>query len=273
MLMTGFLGVGGRSFGQDRSGSVAVVTVLTGGLLFGMAALTVDASRFYLAKRQQQTITDLAAVAAAANLTNARSAATANLVANKVPVANLTTVELGTYVGDPTVAASQRFTPGGASPNAARVTLKSTPSTFFGAFVGMQAATVGTRSVAVNANTAAFALGSTLASVNGGLANTILSSLTGSYISLTVSDYTSLASANLDLFGIANALAARIGASGSYASLANTVVRLADGPYPSPRLPPARDRHRGDCRIGVRDLLERRVEARRRAIGRDRMAS
>jgi uncharacterized membrane protein len=228
MLLTKLFGTGRRAFGSDSSGSVAVVTVLTSGMLFGMAALTIDASRFYLAKRQQQTVTDLAAVAAAANLGNARAAATANLVANNVPTTNLTTVELGTYVGDPSVAPSQRFTPGGSSPNAARVTLKSTPSSVFGIFLGTQAATVGTKSIAVNANTAAFAMGSTLASLNGGLANTILSKLTGSSISLTVSDYTSLASANIDLFGIANALAARIGASGSYVSLANTVVRLAD---------------------------------------------
>ncbi len=228
MSKTKFFSAGRRAFGNDRSGSVAVITALTSGMLFGMAALTIDASRFYLAKRQQQTITDLAAVAAAANIANAQAAATANLVANNIPASNLASVELGTYVGDPTLAASQRFTAGGSSPNAARVTLRSTPSTVFGKFVGTQAATIGTRSIAVNANTAAFALGSTLASVNGGLANTILSKLTGSSISLTANDYASLVSANVDLFGIANALALRINASGTYTSLATTTVRLAD---------------------------------------------
>ncbi|MGI3902593.1 MAG: pilus assembly protein TadG-related protein [Janthinobacterium lividum] len=228
MSATKFFPTGRRAFGDDRSGSVAVMTALTSGMLFGMAALTIDASRFYLAKRQQQTITDLAAVAAAANIANAQAAATANLVANNIPATSLASVELGTYVGDPTMAASQRFTAGGSSPNAARVTLRSTPSTVFGKFVGTQAATIGTRSIAVNANTAAFALGSTQASVNGGLANTILSKLTGSSISLQASDYASLASANVDLFGIANALALRINASGTYASLASTTVRLAD---------------------------------------------
>ena len=43
-----------RGFWRDRSGSVAVVTVMLLGVLFGMAAITVDASRFYLAKRRQQ---------------------------------------------------------------------------------------------------------------------------------------------------------------------------------------------------------------------------
>ena len=219
---------GRRTFGSQTSGSVALVTALTSGMLFGMAALTIDASRFYLAKRQQQTTTDLAAVAAAANLANAQAAATANLVANKVPASNLASVELGTYRPDPTLAASQRFTVGGSSPNAARVTLKSTPPTIFGKFVGTQAVTIGTRSIAVNANTAAFALGSTLATVNNGLANAILGGLTGSSINLSVSDYQSLAIANVDLFGMANALAVRINATGTFASLANTNVRLSD---------------------------------------------
>ncbi len=213
---------------RDRSGSVAVTTVLTLGVMFGMAAITVDASRLYLAKRRQQGITDLAAVAAAANIAKASAAAAASLAANGVPAANLVAVELGTYAANPAVAAAQRFTVGGASPNAARVTLRSAPSAVFGALVGTANATVGTRSVAVNANVAAFALGSTVASLNGGLANAVLGGLTGSTLSLSTTDYANLASANVDLFGLANALAVRIGATGSYASLAATTVRVAD---------------------------------------------
>ncbi len=217
-----------RSLRRDRSGSVAVTTVLALGVTFGMAAITVDASRFYLAKRRQQGVTDLAAVAAAANIAKASAAAAASLAANGVPAGNLVAVELGTYAANPAVAAAQRFTVGGASPNAARVTLKSAPSAVFGALVGTANATVGTRSVAVNANVAAFALGSTVASLNSGLADAVLGRLTGSSLSLSAVDYANLAGANVDLFGLANALAVRIGAMGSYASLAATTVRVAD---------------------------------------------
>ncbi len=209
---------------RDTSGSVAVTTVLATGMVFGMATLSLDASRFYLMKRSQQAVTDLAAVAAAANIGSARAAA----AANGVPAANLASVELGTYAADPTVAAAQRFTTGGANPNAARVTLRSTASAMFGALAGTINATIGTRSVAVNANVAAFALGSSMASLDNGLINAVLGGLTHSTLSLSVLDYTNIASANVDLFGTANALAARIGATGTYASLAATTVRVAD---------------------------------------------
>ena len=63
-----------RAFPADASGSIAVTTVLVSTLMFGMAALTVDVSRFYLMKRQQQRVTDLAAAAAAAHLGHATAA-------------------------------------------------------------------------------------------------------------------------------------------------------------------------------------------------------
>ncbi|RYC31196.1 hypothetical protein D3273_14990 [Lichenibacterium minor] len=217
-----------RRFRRDRSGSVAVTAVMALGVTFGMAAITIDASRFYLVKRRQQGITDLAAVAAAANIADAPAAAAASLAANSVPAATLASVELGTYAADPAVAAPQRFTVGGTAPNAARVTLRSAPTAVFGALLGTAVATVGTRSTAVNANVASFALGSTLARVDAGLANAVLGGLTRSTLSLSAADYASLAAARVDLFGVANALAARVGATGTYASLAGATVRVAD---------------------------------------------
>ena len=218
-----------RALRADTSGSIAVTTVLVSTLMFGMAALTIDVSRFYLMKRQQQTVTDLAAVAAAANLDHAAAAAAANLLANGVPAANLVSVEVGTYAADPTVAAGQRFTPGSAATaNAARVTLKNAATAFFGRFVSAGLTAIGTRSVAVNTNTAAFALGSAVGSVDNGLANGVLGGLMGATLSLSAADYAALAGAGVDLFGLANALAGRIGATGTYASLAATAVRLAD---------------------------------------------
>lgn len=215
-------------FRRDRSGSVAVTTVMASGLLFGMAAITVDASRFYLLKRQQQGMADLAAIAAAANLPNARAAAAASLAANGVPARNLASVELGTYLADPSVAPAQRFTAGTATPNAARVTLRSLPSAFFGALVGTANATVGTRSIAANANVAAFGLSSTAAGFDKTLANGVLGGLTRSTPNLSAADYAGLAATNVDLFGLAKALAARVGTTGTYASLASSTVRVAD---------------------------------------------
>ena len=222
-----------RTFRADDTGAVAILAVLVIGVVFAMAALAIDVSRFYLVKRQQQMVTDLAAVAAAANLGNAQAAALANLAANGMPASDLVSVELGTYTANASVSASQRFVAGSASANnAARVTLRSSAATFFGRALGptvAAAATISTRSVAAISNTADFALGSTLASLDGGLANAVLSGLTGSQISLSVLDYQNLASANVDLFGLASALAVRIGSGNvSLSTLATKPVRLSD---------------------------------------------
>ncbi|KAH1676886.1 hypothetical protein KXX12_008457, partial [Aspergillus fumigatus] len=53
---------------------------------------------------------------------------------------------------------------------------------------------------------ASFALGSTLAGLQGGIGNAMLSSLTGSSISLSAMSYDALASANIDLLTFSNAL-------------------------------------------------------------------
>ncbi len=218
-----------RSLWHDRSGSVAVTTVLVGSLMFGMAALVIDVSRFYLLKRQQQTVTDLAAAAAAANIAHASAAAAANLLANGVPAANLASVDVGTYAANPAVAAGQRFTVGSAATaNAARVTLRSSATAFFGRFVSAGVTAIGTRSVAVNTNTAAFALRSAVAGTDSGLANGILGGLMNATLNLSSTDYAALSAAGVDLFGLANALAQRIGTTGTYASVAATSVRLAD---------------------------------------------
>ena len=220
-------------FGADDGGAVAIITVLVLGVVFAIAALSIDVSRFYLVKRQMQMVTDLAAVAAAANLGNAQAAALANLAANGLPASDLVSVEFGTYTANASLPASQRFVVGsGTSTNATRVTLRTHPPSFFAGALGPVATTVPTittRSVAANGNTTDFALGSTLASVDGGLANAILSGLTGSQISLSVLDYQNLGSANVDLFGLAQALALRIGAGNiTLSALAAMPVRLSD---------------------------------------------
>jgi uncharacterized membrane protein len=58
---------------------------------------------------------------------------------------------------------------------------------------------------------AAFAIGTRLAQLNGGVLNAVLGRLLGANLSLSVMDYNALASANIDLFQFSNALATRVG--------------------------------------------------------------
>lgn len=237
----------------DERGAVAMMVACSLGVVFAAAALAVDASRFYLLKRQQQSATDLAAIAASSNIGKATAAARASLAANGRSAADLVSVEVGTYVPDLAVASHLRFTSGaGAGPNAARVTLRTTNASFFGPVLsflmpkanaapvpnggaspadseGDTGTAIVTRSVAAMRDSASFALGSRLASLDGGFLNQVLGQLLGTQLSLSVMDYEALASANVDLFGLADALALRAAPKGAtYGNLAATQVRLMD---------------------------------------------
>ena len=232
-----------RSFFENRDGSVTIMSVFMTVVLIGMAAMAIDVGEFYVAKRKQQTATDIAAVVAAGDLAHAQNAAAANLVANGFPASALVSVELGTYSPDPTIAASQRFVAGTTgTPNAVRVTVRSTvPFVFGGIFSAANAApngtttgaatgaTIKTQAVATATNVAAFSVGSRLAQLNGGILNGILGGLLGSQVNLSVMDYQALASAKVDLFAFSNALATKINLqAATYNDLAAANVRMGD---------------------------------------------
>src|SRR5690606_24854677 len=68
--------------------------------------------------------------------------------------------------------------------------------------------------------TAMFSIGSRLASLDGGLANALLSSLLGGRVSLTLMDYRGLADAQVNLLQFSDALAADLGVkAGDYDAL------------------------------------------------------
>lgn len=69
--------------------------------------------------------------------------------------------------------------------------------------------TIGATATAAQNSLASFAIGSGLASVNKGVLNAVLGGLVGGNLSLSVMDYQSLISANIDLFAFSNALATR----------------------------------------------------------------
>src|SRR5690606_29292873 len=86
-----------------------------------------------------------------------------------------------------------------------------------------------------------FSVGSRLASLNGGLANALLSELLGTSVSLSVMDYNALAGARVSAAGFLDALAMELGMSvGTYDDLldmdagageiAAALVRLLSGP-------------------------------------------
>ena len=217
-----------RRFLAHRGGSVALLAAVGFAVVLGVAALAVDIGSAYLAKRRLQTATDLAALAAASDLARAGDAAGANLARNAD--ATLSTVEVGTYLADPALPPAARFSPGGAAPNAVRVASRgSAPKYFARAFADAAAFGLSARATAARADFAAFAIGSRLARLDGGVANAVLGGLLGANLSLTLLDYRALAGLKIDLGRFAERLAVRIGSpDASFETLAAARVRVSD---------------------------------------------
>ena len=208
---------------KDEGGGVAVMTALFGGVFCVLAALAVDVGSVSLKARQIQGAADLSAMAAAHDLARADAAAHATASANLSDVQTVDVVK-GAYVADGRIKPKDRFLAGAADPNAARVEVTAPAPLFFGRWV-LQRESLNVRRTATAAipggqPQAMFSIGSRLASLDGGLANALLSGLLGSNVSLTVMDYRALAGAQVNLLQFSDALATEIGlTAGDYDAL------------------------------------------------------
>lgn len=208
---------------KDERGGVAVMTALFGGVFCVLAALAVDVGSVSLKARQIQGAADLSAMAAAHDLARADAAAHATASANLSDVQTVDVVK-GAYVADGRIKPKDRFLAGAADPNAARVEVTAPAPLFFGRWV-LQRESLNVRRTATAAipggqPQAMFSIGSRLASLDGGLANALLSGLLGSNVSLTVMDYRALAGAQVNLLQFSDALATEIGlTAGDYDAL------------------------------------------------------
>ncbi len=217
-----------RGFLSNNQGGVAIIAAaaLTGGV--GLAALAVDLGSVYLQSRRLQGVADLAALAAAADLDRADRAASATVEVNPVGGTVAVQVAKGRYDAQQ-AAAAQRFQSGATTPDAARVTVEGQADLFFGqALLGRPSIPIRRQATAARADLASFSIGTRLASVDGGVANALLTGLTGSSVSLSVMDYQALASADVELFGYLDALNTKLGVkAASYNDLLATDVKTS----------------------------------------------
>lgn len=202
-----------RRLVADRRGNISLMAAGVGGLVCMTAALAVDLGSIALDARRLQGSADLSAMAAAARLAEAQAAALRTASAN-TPGAVDAEVTLGRYVADRTVASESRFQADPLTPNAVRVRLSSESRLFFGAMILRKPSVRLTRVAVASAPdqpAAAFSIGSRLASLDGGIANQLLSALTGSSVSLSVMDYNALAGARVNLLTFSQALGTELG--------------------------------------------------------------
>ncbi|WP_291875206.1 pilus assembly protein TadG-related protein [Caulobacter sp.] len=194
-----------RDFARNENGGIALISAVAMSALLGTTALAVDLGSVFLQTRRLQGTADLAALAAARDLDNAQAAALATARANGWDGPLSVTVEKGRYAADQAV--QSRFQSGAADPDAVRVRIESqTPLHFGKALTGKDGVSIARQATAARADLASFSIGTRLAALDGGLANALLSGLTGSSVSLSVMDYDALADADVDLFDYMDAL-------------------------------------------------------------------
>jgi len=193
----------------ETAGSVSMISAFSFVSLLGAAALAIDVGSMFLQARKLQGIADLAAMSAARDIPHATAAAQATASANGWGRPLDVAVSLGVYKPDPAIAPGQRFQAGGNNPNAARVVVSGDTDLFFGRLlVGANTTRITRQATAARADLASFSIGTRLASLQGGIANQLLSALTGSTVSLSVMDYNSLVDAKVDLLSYVEALRA-----------------------------------------------------------------
>jgi len=135
-----------RRFLSDISGNLAVMTAITMPAALVLAAFAIEEGALYAERRHAQSLVDLAAITAAANLDKAVAAALTTLRDNGMHdvvlarggtqpgdlIQPTVTVEPGRYVGTSTTAPDTRFSPGARPFNAVRVTLQKVGTRRFG---------------------------------------------------------------------------------------------------------------------------------------------
>ncbi|MDX8524525.1 TadG family pilus assembly protein [Mesorhizobium sp. MSK_1335] len=212
----------------DRSANFAIMTALCTPVALALTAFAIDEGSLYNERRAAQSIVDLAAITAASNITNAQQAVLTTLGDNGTtsvavqqqgttvaPTATKAVVQVvpGRYTGVSSIAAGSRFEAGKLPYNAVQVSLKKQGTLYFAGSI-MSPPTIGTTAIAGAQPQAAFSVGSRLASLNGGLLNALLGGLLGGNISLSVMDYNSLISADVDVLSFTDALATQLHLTG-----------------------------------------------------------
>ena len=237
---------------HDRSGHFAMMTAIVMPVALALGAFAVDAGSLYLERRQAQTLADLAAIAAAANIDKAEEAVRLVLADNGMPDVAIGTLRdgkiqwspgagtgttfpsavlsRGRYVASPDIAAVERFAPdsatGTGTPNAVRVTLNTIGTRYFAASI-IPPPQIAVQASAATTAEAAFSVGSRLVKLEDGLVNALLRGLTGSSITLSVMDYNALLDADISLLSFLDALAVELDLeAASYSEVLDADVTL-----------------------------------------------
>lgn len=204
------------------------MTALFAPVAITLTAFAVDEGALYTERRAAQSLVDLAAITAAANINKADAAVLATFADNGMGAVTLVgpggstqpssgqavvQVSRGRYAANGAVAASGRFEAGKQPYNAVQVSMRKIGHLYFGTAI-MAPPVLGTTAIASAKAEAALSVGSRLLRLDGGIANAILGALVGGNIKLDVMDYNALVSADIDVLSFIDALATQLHVTG-----------------------------------------------------------
>ncbi|HRP09908.1 MAG TPA: TadG family pilus assembly protein [Terricaulis sp.] len=199
------------AFLRARKGGASIVTALSMVALIGFAGLATDVGSVYLESRRLQGTADLAALSAMQDPGQALALAQGTVAGNRWPDDAAVAVERGAYSADRAIPARERFRADAVDANAVRVRVTASAPLYFGRlFIPEGRMNITRQATAAQTRMASFQIGSRLLALEGGVANQVLSGLTGSSVNLSVMDYNALLQADVDLFSYMDALRTRL---------------------------------------------------------------
>ncbi|AYJ86444.1 hypothetical protein D3Y57_11300 [Sphingomonas paeninsulae] len=222
----------------EDAGVIAPATAVVMAVLIGMVGMVTDTSVWFAQRRQLQGVTDAAALAAApyaANLQMARAKAVSVLTSNGLDPTALLAVQTGSYCPDIATTVNNRFHPGGClgaattTDTAVQISTTIDSPLFLSKMSISGNRRIETSATAARVNQAGLEAGSGVASLNGGVANALLSALTGGSIALSAVQYDGLLKTKLDALTFFDALATKLNlTAGTYSNVLDSNIGVGD---------------------------------------------
>ena len=228
-----------RSLWRNRSAAVAPMIAALGASLIGAAGFALDAGLYYAGSRELRAATEAAALAAAINPAQATDRARAALSRNGYDPAILQSVEIGRYCPDSSLTSAERFDPGltrcpgDGRVNAVRIRTGWPSRQFLTRVLGSASPIpqLAATATAARIDEAGVGISSGILTVSNALvnsANDLLGALIGVQLHLSNADVEAMMASNVDAGRFFDALAARVGETGTYAALTSRSVGLKD---------------------------------------------
>ena len=224
---------------RDRRGAVAPMIAALGATLVGATGFALDAGLYYTANRELRAATEAAALAAAMSPADATARAGEALSRNGYDPAILRSVEVGRYCPDAATPADQRFDatfarcPGDGRTNAVRIQTGMPSRQFLTRVLGSAnpIPELGATATATRIDEAGVGITSGILTVTNALVNSVndlLGAILGVKLQLSTAEVEALMASDVDAGRFFDALAARVGESGTYADLTARTVNLHD---------------------------------------------